>query len=47
MSRTVNKIVMKRLKSLEDVEKALEIFLNCLIVERDYTDQIPVFLNVF
>ena len=47
MSRTINKVTIKRIENLEDVKKTLEIFLSCLIIERDYIDQIPVFLNVF
>ena len=47
MSRIINKVVIKRTRSLKDVEIILEVFLNCLIVIRDYINQILVFLNVF
>jgi hypothetical protein len=47
MPRTVNRVAIERLGSLEGVEKALEAFLSYLIIERDCIGQISVFLNVF
>jgi hypothetical protein len=47
MPRTVNRVAIERVESLEGVEEALEAFLSCLIIERSYIDQILVFLNVF
>ena len=47
MSYTINEVVIERIESLEDVEKTLKVFSNCLIVKRDYISQISVFSNVF
>jgi nitrate reductase NapAB chaperone NapD len=47
MPYTVNKVVIERAESLEDVEGALKTFSSCLIVVRDYIGQILVFLNAF
>ena len=38
MSYIVNEVTIEKVESLEDVKKALEVFLNCLIIERDCTD---------
>jgi hypothetical protein len=47
MPYIVNKVAIVRVESLEDVKRALEAFLSCLIVVRGYIGQILVFLNIF
>jgi hypothetical protein len=36
MPYIVNKVVIKRARSLEDIKRALKAFLSCLIIVRDY-----------
>jgi hypothetical protein len=38
MSYIVNKVVIEKAESLEDVKRALKIFLSCLIIVRGYID---------
>ena len=47
MFRIINKVVIEKIESLKDVEKTLKIFLSYLIIKRDYTNQISIFLNIF